>query len=365
MIFQSIPSPGQGVWHLGPLPVRAYALAIICGILVAWAVLTRRYRAKGGPTELLPDMTVVMVIAGIVGGRLYHVITDYDLYFGEGRDPVSALYVWKGGLGIWGAVTLGGLGAYLMCRHYGLRAGPFGDALAPGLFLAQAIGRFGNYFNQELYGKPTDLPWALRIDDAHRLQGYPPGTTFHPTFLYEALWCLAGALALLWLERRFRLAGGQLFAAYVMIYTAGRAWIECLRIDAAHHIFGLRLNVWTSIAVFLAALAVFVVLRRRMPTHPEMGDVWTGEEARERHERRTAAAAERPQAGSEREEASQGEPDPAAADGPDGGSASCEAFGEEDPTEPEGAGSSGSSGAGGRPRRPGDESEGVRSKDSQ
>ena len=267
MIFQSIPSPGQGVWHLGPLPVRAYALAIICGILVAWAVLTRRYRAKGGPTELLPDMVVVMVIAGIVGGRLYHVITDYDLYFGEGRDPVSALYVWKGGLGIWGAVTLGGLGAYLMCRHYGLRAGPFGDALAPGLFLAQAIGRFGNYFNQELYGKPTDLPWALRIDDAHRLQGYPPGTTFHPTFLYEALWNAAGAVFLVWLghflARREGAVGGRLMWAYLMVYTSGRVWIELLRVDEAHRILGLRLNVWTSILVFLIGLAGYVMTSRR------------------------------------------------------------------------------------------------------
>ena len=262
MIFQSIPSPGQGVWHLGPLPVRAYALAIICGILVAWAVLTRRYRAKGGPTELLPDMVVVMVIAGIVGGRLYHVITDYDLYFGEGRDPVSALYVWKGGLGIWGAVTLGGLGAYLMCRHYGLRAGPFGDALAPGLFLAQAIGRFGNYFNQELFGSPTTLPWGLEIDDAHLPAGFASGTLFHPTFLYESIWNLSMAALIAWADRKFRFKSGQVFALYLFAYPVGRIWMETMRLDAARTFLGIRLNAWTSMGMIVVGLILFLVAGR-------------------------------------------------------------------------------------------------------
>ncbi|MDO4887121.1 MAG: prolipoprotein diacylglyceryl transferase [Actinomycetaceae bacterium] len=287
-IRAAIDSPSESVWHLGPVPLRAYALAIICGIVVAWVVLARRYRARSGPVQVIPDIMVVMVISGIVGGRLYHVITDYDLYFGPGRDPISALYVWEGGLGIWGAITLGGVGAYLACRHYGLRLGPFGDAIAPALLLAQAIGRLGNYFNQELYGRPTDLPWALRIDYEHLLPGYEPGQTFHPTFLYELLWCAVGALVLMWLDRRFKLRGGQVFACYVMIYTSGRVWIEYLRIDTARQILGLRLNVWVSIVVFVGAALAFLLIRRRLKTHPEIDDIWVSDQARRRFEARFA-----------------------------------------------------------------------------
>ncbi|MFT0848529.1 prolipoprotein diacylglyceryl transferase [Actinomycetaceae bacterium L2_0104] len=283
MVPASIPSPSQAVWYLGPVPLRAYALAIILGIVIAWWWMDRRYRAKGGPAEVTVDIAMWAVLFGIVGGRLYHVITDYQLYFGPGRNPVRALYIWEGGLGIWGAVLLGGIGVYLTAHRQGLRLLPIADSLAPALLVAQAIGRFGNYFNQELFGGPTDLPWGLEIDAAHLPEGYPVGTTFHPTFLYEALWCLAGAALLVALERKFRLYGGQLFAAYGIVYTAGRVWIEALRIDDAHHILGLRLNVWTSIILFLVSVAAFVVLRRRYLAHPEVDDIWLSAEAEEKY----------------------------------------------------------------------------------
>lgn len=262
-ILASIPSPAQSVWHLGPVPLRAYAFAIICGIVVAWWWMSKRYAVKGGPEEFVPDGAFVMVVSGILGGRLYHVITDHQLYFGEGKNPWNALAIWNGGLGIWGAIFLGGVGAWYACRRAGVRLAPVADSIAPALLVAQALGRLGNYFNQELFGRPTDLPWALEIDAAHIPAGYAVGTTFHPTFLYEMLWCLAGAVVLIALEKRFALCGGQLFAAYVMIYTSGRLWIEALRIDSAHHILGLRLNVWTAIIVFLGGLIAFIVLRRR------------------------------------------------------------------------------------------------------
>lgn len=291
MVLTSIPSPAQGVWHLGPLPIRAYALAIILGIVVAWWWMDRRYRARGGPADVTADIALWAVLFGIVGGRIYHVITDYQLYFGPGRDPIRAFYIWEGGLGIWGAIIVGGLGVYLVAHRRGLRLRPIADSLAPALLVAQAIGRFGNYFNQELFGRPTNLPWALEIDAAHLPPGYPVGTTFHPTFLYEAIWCVAGAALLILLEKRFDLRGGQLFAAYGMVYTAGRVWIESLRIDDAHHILGLRLNVWTSIILFFVSLVAFVLLRREYRKAPEVADIWLSPEA----ELSYASAGEKPE----------------------------------------------------------------------
>ena len=281
-VLASIPSPPVSSWSLGPFTLRAYALAIICGIAAAWWILLRRYRAKGGPDVIVGDLLFSMVVFGIVGARIYHVVTDHQLYFGRGKNPLQAFAVWNGGLGIWGAITFGGVGAWLVARHYGLRLMPIGDAIAPALLTAQAIGRIGNYFNQELYGKPTSLPWALEIDARHIVGGYPEATTFHPTFLYELLWCLAGAVLLALLDRRFKLVGGQLFACYVMYYTAGRLWIETLRIDKANIVFGLRLNVWTSIVVFLGGLVAFVVLRRRVKEDPGVDDVWVSDEARQK-----------------------------------------------------------------------------------
>ncbi|KAE8765456.1 prolipoprotein diacylglyceryl transferase [Georgenia thermotolerans] len=268
-VLAALPSPPQGVWQLGPLPVRAYALAILLGGVAAWWILDRRYTAKGGPKDTAIDVVFWMVPFGIVGARLYHVFTTPEPYFGPGGNPWNAFAIWNGGLGIWGAVALGAVGAWLGLRRRGLRLAPFADALAPGLLVAQAIGRLGNYFNQELYGKPTTLPWGLQIDDAHLVPGYPSGTLFHPTFLYELVWNLAMVGVLVWAERRFRLRHGRVFWLYVMLYTLGRVWIEHLRIDTAEIVLGLRLNVWTSILIFLVALALFVVIGRRTRGVPE------------------------------------------------------------------------------------------------
>jgi prolipoprotein diacylglyceryl transferase len=263
----SIPSPDQGVWYLGPVPIRAYALCIIAGVVLAIWLGERRWVARGGKPGQVGDVAIWVIPFGLVGGRLYHVITDWRLYFGEGRDPVTALYVWQGGLGIWGAVALGAVGGYIGCRRNGMKFLPFADAMAPGVVLAQAVGRWGNWFNQELYGRPTDLPWGLEISPENRELGYEEFATFHPTYLYEFGWNVAVAALLLWADRKFRLGYGRVFALYVMGYTAGRAWIEHLRIDEVQgsDVFGLRLNVWTSIVVFLLALGFFVVSARRHP----------------------------------------------------------------------------------------------------
>ena len=264
----SIPSPSQGVWHLGPLPVRGYALCIILGVVVAVWMGERRWVARGGVRGQVADIAVWAVPFGIVGGRLYHVITDNGNYFGAGKHPVEALYVWRGGLGIWGAIALGGVGAYIGARRAGVRFPPLADALAPGIVIAQAIGRWGNWFNQELYGKPTDLPWALEIPDvSKRPAGYQQYDTFHPTFLYECIWDLGVAGLVIWADRRFKLGHGRAFALYVAAYCVGRGWIEYLRIDPveANDVWGLRLNVWTSIVMFLAAAAYFVISARLRP----------------------------------------------------------------------------------------------------
>ena len=262
-----IPSPGQGVWHLGPLPIRAYALCIIVGVIAAVWYGERRWVERGGIRGQVSDVAIWAVPFGLIGARLYHVATDHDLYFGPGKHPIEALEIWHGGLGIWGAIAGGLLGAWLYTRRHGILLRPLADALAPGLLLAQAIGRFGNYFNQELFGRPTKLPWGLEIDLAHRPEGYAQFATFHPTFLYEALWNLVGIALLLYLDRRFRLGYGRVFALYVMIYTAGRGWIETLRIDTIelNDVLGLRWGVWMSIVLFVGAAIYFVVTGRRHP----------------------------------------------------------------------------------------------------
>ena len=265
-----IPSPSSAVWYLGPIPVRAYALCILAGVFVAVWWSDRRYRARGGRPDLVLDVAIVAVPAGIVGARLYHVVSSPDDYFGPNGDLSRIPQTWQGGLGIWGGIAGGVLAGMLLLRHRGLRVAPLADAVAPTLLVAQAIGRLGNWFNQELYGAPTTLPWGLRIDDAHLPAGstYPPGTLFHPTFLYEALWNLAGAVLLVWIGRRMLarsgVMGGRLLWIYLMIYTAGRVWIEMLRIDEAETILGLRLNVWTSIVIFLVG-AIGLTLTSRRP----------------------------------------------------------------------------------------------------
>ncbi len=268
-----IPSPEQGVWNLGPLPIRAYALFIILGIVVAVWLGNRRYVARGGQPGTITDLAVWAVPFGIVGGRLYHVISDNQLYFGPGGSGFSgAIRVWDGGLGIWGAVALGALGAWIGARRKGVALLPVADAVAPGIALAQAIGRLGNYFNQELFGSPTTLPWGLEIDSAHRPAGYEQYATFHPTFLYESLWLVGVALVLIWADRRFSLGHGRVFALYIVLYCVGRTWIELLRIDSANHILGLRLNVWTAVIVGIGGLIWFVLSARLKPGREALVD---------------------------------------------------------------------------------------------
>ena len=267
----SIPSPSQGVWYLGPVPIRGYALAIILGIVAAIWIGERRWVARGGRAGEVSDLAVWAVPFGLVGGRIYHVLTDHDLYFGEGKHPIEALYVWRGGLGIWGAIALGALGVYIGARRKGIRLLPVLDAMIPGVLVAQAIGRWGNWFNQELFGKPTDLPWGLEIAPENRPVGYFQYDTFHPTFLYECLWDLGAFGLVIWADRKFRLGHGRVVALYVMAYTAGRGWIEMLRIDDVElkDVGGLRFNVWTSIVLFIAAAIYFVVSSRLRPGREE------------------------------------------------------------------------------------------------
>jgi prolipoprotein diacylglyceryl transferase len=269
-VVLSIPSPSTNIWHIGPLPIRAYALCIIAGIIVAMIIATRRWRARGGTADTLELMVVVGVPFGIVGARLYHVITDYQLYFGPGRHPLNALKIWEGGLGVWGAIAFGVLGGYLVARRRRIAFPAVLDAVAPAILVAQAIGRLGNWFNQELFGRPTTLPWALQIAPQYRPEGYEQFTTFHPTFLYEMLWNLAAAALLVWLDRRFRLGHGKVFALYVLLYTAGRFWIEALRIDTVNEIGGFRLNNYTALIGFITALVWLIWLIRNRPGREEV-----------------------------------------------------------------------------------------------
>ena len=257
-----IPSPSRGVLYLGPIPLRGYAFCIIIGVFVAVWLGNKRWVARGGRAGTVADIAVWAVPFGLVGGRLYHVITDYELYFSEGRDWVDAFKVWEGGLGIWGAISLGAVGAWIGCRRRGIPLPAYADAIAPGIALAQALGRWGNWFNQELYGKATDLPWALHITSS--ADGRVPGY-YHPTFLYESLWDIGVALLVIWADRRFKLGHGRAFALYVAAYCSGRAWIEYMRIDDAHHILGLRLNVWTALIVFLLAVTYIVISAKKRP----------------------------------------------------------------------------------------------------
>lgn len=249
------------MWNLGIFPIRAYALLIIVGIILAVLWGRKRWVANGGANTDIDDLAIWAVPAGIIGGRIYHVATDWQLYFGEsGRGFAAALRIWDGGLGIWGAIALGFAVSAMVAKRRGWSIGALADALAPGIVIAQAIGRFGNWFNQELFGAPTDLPWGLEIDYAHRPSGFTDFETFHPTFLYETLWCLLVAFVILRLEKRWhstqgeRYVAGQVFAAYVGLYSLGRFWIESLRIDSAHLILGLRLNEITAAVIAGSAL---------------------------------------------------------------------------------------------------------------
>ena len=264
-VLAYIPSPAQGVWQIGPVPLRAYALFIITGIIAALLIGDRRWVARGGEPGIIYDIVLWAVPFGLVGGRLYHVITDWKKYFGDGgAGLIGALRIWDGGLGIWGAVALGGVGAWIACRRHGIPLPAFGDAIAPGIILAQAIGRLGNYFNQELYGRETTLPWGLEIYERRNavgaldnLNGVSTGqlqAIVHPTFLYELLWNLLVFAALLYIDRRWRIGHGRLFALYVAGYCLGRFWIELMRSDEAQLLAGIRVNSFTATFVFIGAV---------------------------------------------------------------------------------------------------------------
>ncbi len=261
----SIPSPSQGVWHLGPFPIRAYALCILAGVAVAAAVTNRRWVARGGLPGTATDLAVWAVPAGLVGARLYHVATDWPAYFGNARTGEQVWEIWRGGLGIPGGVLGGAIGAWAYARRHGLRLPAFADALAVGLPLAQAIGRLGNWWNQELFGRPTTLPWGLEIDAAHRPPGFGDVPTYHPTFLYEGVWDVGVAALVLVADRRFRLGHGRAFALYVAAYSVGRSWVEALRIDPAEVIGGLRVNNWTALVTLVGAVTYLVVCGRVRP----------------------------------------------------------------------------------------------------
>ena len=271
-MIASLPSPTVGVWHLGPFPLRMYAVCILLGIVVAVWLTGRRLVDRGYEAGQALDVAAYAVPFGIVGGRIYHVITTPEPYWGEGGNPVDALKIWEGGLGIWGAIALGAFGTWVGCRQVGIRFLPFLDAAVPGVALAQAIGRVGNWFNNELYGGPTTLPWGLTIhkwdQGAGRAVEDASGNpvvlgVFHPTFLYEMIWLVILAVALLVIDKRRALAPGQLAGLYVAGYPVGRIVIEFMRTDKAEIILGLRLNVWTSIIVFALGVWIYWFTGRR------------------------------------------------------------------------------------------------------
>ncbi|UZX02781.1 prolipoprotein diacylglyceryl transferase [Arthrobacter sp. CDRTa11] len=283
LVPAAIPSPDWSGFDIplpwGSLRIHAYALCILAGIIVGLWLTSIRWARRGAPEGSVWDIVIWAIPFGIIGGRLYHVVSSPDAYFGPGFDGTGDLslipQIQRGGLGIWGAVVLGVLGAWIGCRRSGVKLSAFLDAAAPGLLLAQAVGRWGNYFNQELFGGPTTLPWGLQIDadNANFPAGMPTDTLFHPTFLYESLWNIAGVLILLALDRKFHFRRGRLFWLYAVYYTLGRVWIEAMRIDEAEQISLLgitaRLNVWTSIVVLLVALAAFILLGMKGRPEPD------------------------------------------------------------------------------------------------
>jgi prolipoprotein diacylglyceryl transferase len=272
-VLASFPSPHRGTIGLGPLTVHMYGLTLLVAIVACVWITGRRWVARGGDWDLIFRCAVWGVAFGIVGARLYHLATSWNEVPDEWWGPFA---IWKGGLGVWGGIALGVLVGYVIARRAGVDAALLADCLAPGLLVAQGIGRFGNWWNQELFGKPTDLPWGLEIDPENRPLQYLDAETFHPTFLYEAIWDFAAAAALIVIGRRFRIRPPGLFALYVTLYCFGRFWVELLRVDTAHEIAGLRLNAWVAAIGFVLGIVWFVVsqrgtLRRRRAPEPGKG----------------------------------------------------------------------------------------------
>mgnify|MGYP000149977190 CR=1 FL=1 len=263
----SIPSPEISFIDLGPFRIHFYALFILSGIVIATILTDLRLRRRGAPAGLFLDIALWAVPLGILGGRFFHVLTHPRDYFYEGADLLDVFKIWEGGLAIYGALILGAVGVLIGARQAGIRFLAVADAVAPGILLAQGLGRLGNYFNQELFGLPTELPWGLEIPSTNKAypNGLPDGLTFHPTFLYEMLWNLIGVIALIWLGNKLKLQWGKIFALYLVIYSTGRVWIESIRIDPSEIILGLRVNIWSALTGIAIGVTLLIVQSRRHP----------------------------------------------------------------------------------------------------
>lgn len=259
-LIASIPSPNTNSIEIGSFSLHAYGLFIALGVVAAVWLARKRWVARGGGKDDIVELATWSVPAGIIGARIYHVATDWELY---SDSPGKIFSIWSGGLGIWGGIGLGVAVGLIVAKRKGLALGPLLDAVAPALALAQAIGRIGNYFNQELFGKPTTLPWGLEIDTINRPIEYLRHTTFHPTFLYEALWNIGLCLALVVIDKRKSFKPGTIFALYVAGYTFARFFVESIRIDPANQLLGLRINEWTSLLIFICAVSYLAIGRFR------------------------------------------------------------------------------------------------------
>jgi prolipoprotein diacylglyceryl transferase len=266
-IVSSIPSPEISYIELGPFRIHFYALFILSGIILALLLTESRLRSRGAEAGVALDISLWAIPFGILGGRFFHVITHPNDYFFAGADLLAVFRIWEGGLAIYGALIFGSLGAYIGSRQVGVKFSSYLDAVAPGVLLAQAVGRWGNYFNNELFGLPTDLPWGLEISSSNPAYpaGLPEGVLFHPTFLYESIWSLAGVALLLAADRRFNLRWGKMLGLYLIYYSVGRVWIEAIRVDPSEIIAGLRINIWSAIFGIVIGLAIIVVQSRRHP----------------------------------------------------------------------------------------------------
>ena len=280
MIWLYIPPPPfRDLFTVGPITLHMYSLTMVTAILVALFWSARRVKNLGGDVEAFETIGLIAVVCGVIGARLYHVITQFPQYFGPGANPWDAIKIWNGGLGVIGSIIGGAAGVWFVCRRKGIETAAVADAIAPTLMVAQAIGRVGNYFNQEAFGRPTTLPWALQVEPQYRPAGFTDSATFQPTFLYEGLWNLLGCALLLWAEKRFTLRHGKVICLYVIWYSFGRFFIELIRIDPVTMILGVRINNWTDGLIFILAVAVFVLLQKRFPDKPElplagMGEKW-------------------------------------------------------------------------------------------
>jgi prolipoprotein diacylglyceryl transferase len=258
-----LPSPASAVWHLGTIPVRAYALCMVLGVVVGLWLTDRRYRRAGGQRGVVLDMATIAVPVGLVCARAYAVLTDFHRYFGPGRDWTDVLRVWDGGMGVAGAVAAGAIAAWVYCRQAGIEVGPVALAAAPALAVAQAISVWGNWFSQELYGMPSGLPWAVAIAPQHRAAGFQAAATFQPLFLYESVLDLLVAVAVSYAIRRFELSGGRAFALYAALWAASGCAMEAIRVDYSPRMLGLRTNMIAMLVVLAAACGYLAAVRRR------------------------------------------------------------------------------------------------------